>query len=148
MITQNDLLDLHVILCTIRNYPDAQENKVIISTIINEVNTNIKSENMFRVSLSNLGILDKEKWGIVYHQNWYPYMVIIKNYEVYRVLNEALKSLLAAINEPNYDKVRDLADVLHNLPIMIIENSYRIPKSFFRKEVMNYRKKWDNKFLK
>ena len=82
MITQNDLLDLHVILCTIRNYPDAQENKVIISTIINEVNTNIKSENKFRVSLSNLGILDKEKWGIVYHQNWYPYMVIIKNYEV------------------------------------------------------------------
>ena len=51
------------------------------------------------------------------------------------------------VAEGSLERIIDLADCLHNLPIYISENKSIIPKMFWKNEVALYRKKWDEDFL-
>ncbi|MBQ3847417.1 MAG: hypothetical protein II748_01010, partial [Clostridia bacterium] len=62
-------------------------------------------------------------------------------------LLKVCEQLMDAINEQNEEKVYDLADCIHNLPIYICDNKYAIPNDFWKNEVRSYRHKWEKSFL-
>lgn len=148
MITQNDLLDFKPVLCNIRMDPEFDKNYDIILSLINELNSPLLFENKIRIALSKLDLLNNENWAFVYHENIYAYTVNIKDENIYIVFTKSFEYLLKCIKEKNYLKMQALADILHNLPPDICENSYKIPANFYKNELKFFRKNWDSHFLK
>jgi len=48
----------------------------------------------------------------------------------------------------NLEKSYDLVDCFHSLPIIIADNNFKVPRSYWKNFIYSYRKKWDKKFLK
>ncbi|MBR7033407.1 MAG: hypothetical protein IKI03_07260 [Clostridia bacterium] len=81
-------------------------------------------------------------------ENVYTYIpFILKEETVYSVLLSSCEEMKHVVTEGNFERIIDLADCLHNLPIYISENKSIIPKIFWKNEVAFYRKKWDEDFL-
>jgi hypothetical protein len=152
MLSVYDLYDLHAILVNIRHYPDYEMNEEILLNVINVLSErqNIIKINQFRLSLANIPSLKEEElYKFVFHNNVYTYFpTILKDDYIHRVLIESCCCLLNAIKEKNMDKILNLSNCLHNLPIYIVENNLSIPKHFWKREVKYYRTKWDSNFLK
>ncbi len=146
MITNNDLNDLHYIF-VVRVRPLSPDNEPVLRAVLEELNTELQSDNKFRQALMRLDGLEKERWRSLLYENRYSYVAFIRDESVYRVLTTTLQELLNAVQGKNEDKIYDLADALHNLPTMINENGYKIPKFFWKREISTYRKKWDRCFL-
>ena len=147
-ISQNDLLDLRLVFLNMRAEPSFAGNKAILQTILNELKQPIIGENKFRAALSELDIPQSEKWQFIGQSNVNPYTVIIKDSSVYDTLERAIMYLMKYLDDDGTDRFAAAADALHNLPVMICENNYTIPKKFFRNEVREFRKSWDKNFLK
>ena len=148
MITQNDLLDLKFVFCNIRLIPQFPLNDIILSTLIDALDSPIDGDNKIRKLLLSLDIHGNENWSFVKHPNVYSYTVAIKDPNVYYVLGYSLRYLLNCIKQKNYTKASVVADTLHNLPAYICENAYKIPKSFYKHEVKWFRKNFDRNFLR
>ncbi len=151
MLSVYDLYDLHAVFVNIRQFPDDELNEAVLLNVI-EVLTesrNTHQLNKFRLSLSNIPSLkEKELYKFVFYNNVYTFFPkTLNDAYVYKILIEACNCLLKAVMEKYREKVVDLADCLHNLPIYIAENNLSIPKKFWRREVKYYRKKWDKEFL-
>jgi hypothetical protein len=150
MLSIYDLYDLHAIFVNIRHFPDYELNETVLLNVIDVLNDqqNTMQFNQFRLSLGNIPSLkDEELYKFVFHKNVYTYYpTVLKDDYIHKVLIESCNSLLNAVKEKIRDKIVDLADCLHNLPIYIVENNLSIPKKYWR-EVKYYRKKWDKKFL-
>ena len=147
-ISQNDLLDLRLVFLNMRAEPSFAGNKAILQTILNELKQPIIGENKFRAALSELDIPQSEKWQFIGQSNVNPYTVIIKDSSIYDTLERAIMYLMKYLDDEGTDMFAAAADALHNLPVMICENNYTIPKKFFRNEVREFRKSWDKNFLK
>lgn len=150
MLTIFDLYDLHAVFTNIRNNSDYILNKEIIEQILNVVQSKNQNgiSNPFRHALQNVKNLDKELYSFVYIINYYTYIpFFIKDETVYRILEKLCNELLNAINTKNFEMIQDLADLMHNIPIILIEHNFSIPKSFWNLDVQLYRKKWNNNFL-
>jgi hypothetical protein len=147
-----ELYDLHWIFVLIRNFPEYELNKEIISRVVDvlKVKSNTRNSNEIRTALSSIPNLDEEKYKFVFVQNVYTYHPtgFIKNQYVIKTLIKCCINLLKVIEEGNQEKIRDLADCLHNLPTLITHNNITIPKNIWKNEVRWYRKKWDKDFLK
>jgi len=147
-----ELYDLHMILVAIRSYPNASINSEIVSTVITVLEDRVSNveTNQLRKALQSVETIDENTiYDFVFTENKYTYFPLsfLKNESIYAVLFSAFKELLFVLNEKNFERVIDLADCLHNLPIILVENCYSIPKSFWKKFLKYYRDKWNNNFL-
>ena len=150
MLSIYDLYDLSAILKTIRSFPGYKLNREVILKVITvlEKDNDNYSFNQFRVALRSIPKLHKEKYYYAYTDNLYVYFPrFLKNGKVYNILISCFKRLLMVVEECDYDKTVDLADCLHNLPILIAENNFTVPKIFWQIFVNPYRNKWDMNFL-
>lgn len=152
MISVYDLYDLHAILVNIRSSPSNEINKEVILKVINVLKNRDCSNDMnqFRIALQPIYALSQDVlYAFTSVENKYCYFPLpfLKDEKIYTVLVSACEHLLTAICAKNEEKIYDLADCLHNLPIFIVENSYSIPKKYWKNEVKYYRKKWDKDFL-
>ena len=150
MLTVYDLYDLHWIFTNIRNHPDDPINQTIVRCILEVIRNRNSSEetNAFRNALRAIDGLDAS-YSFVLTSNVYTYYpFIIKDSFVYDILSESCSELENAICLGNIDRVFDLADTLHNLPIVLSENNLSIPNRFWKVDIQSYRKKWNAKFLK
>ncbi|HHU56537.1 MAG TPA: hypothetical protein GXZ48_07620 [Acholeplasmataceae bacterium] len=150
MLNIYDLYDIHAILINIRQNPEYELNKEVITKTINVLKNwqNNQKMNQIRTALQSISSLDIEAYNFVYVNNMYTYFPsYLKNENIYIMLIEALECLLIAIEEKNIEKIIDLADCLHNLPIYLVENHFFVPKEYWNCEVKYYRKKWDKNFL-
>ena len=146
-----DLYDLHSIFINIRFCPEHETNSQILEKTIGvlEDRYNNHEVNQFRTALRSIDSLDKELYTFAFVENIYTYFpAIIKNESIYLALRESCKYLLKAVQEKNKEKIIDLADCLHDLPIIIAENHFSIPKSYWKIYIDPYRKKWDKDFMK
>lgn len=153
MFTVYDLFDLHFIIVMVRSSPEDKENPEILSKVRDVISDYKKSQhhNVFRKALQTIPSLKgKAGYDFVFTENTYTYYPngFLKDEEIYRLLYKALSELKNVTEEGNREKIYDLADCLHNLPVMIAENRYSVPKSFLKNEVSYYCKKWDSSFLK
>jgi len=150
MLNIYDLYDLHSIFVGIRSRPDYEPNDLIMSKVIEVLSNrhNNNECNQFRTVIRSIGSLDYELYGFSSTNNVYTYFPsLLKDEKIYLLLVDCCEYLLGAVNDGWKEKIIDLADCLHNMPIMIVENNYHIPKHFWRNEVKYYRKKWDDSFL-
>lgn len=151
MLNIYDLYDLSAIFKTIRAFPEYELNEQVILKIIFVLENGQESSdtNQFRTALRSIHSLDKDKFYFVDVENVYVYFpAFLKDEFVYKVLIEACKVLLEEVKQKEKNKIEDLADCLHNLPILIVNNAFTIPKSFWEHEVKHYRDRWDKNFLK
>lgn len=150
MINMYDLYDLSAIFKNIRMYPNYELNYEILKKIKSVLlsQDSIHDLNQFRSALSTIQNLDKEMYSFAYVQNEYVYFSsFLKKENIYNLLIKVCEELMLAITEKNVNKVVDLADCLHNLPIFLVENNFSVPKDYWKNEVKYFRDKWDKKFL-
>ena len=151
MLSIYDLYDLSAIFKNIRAFPEYESNNEVLLKTINVLESRLENHDMnqFRGALRSINSLDKEKYHFAYVDNVYVYFpAFLKEKHIYILLIECCECLLKAIEEKNTEKIADLADCLHNLPTLIADNSFSIPKNFWKNEMKYYRKKWDKNFLK
>ena len=152
MLSVYDLYDLHAIYTGIRFLPSNEINEAIVQkTILVLKNRHLTCvSNPFRIALRPICVLDKNelyKFALIDNKYSYFPLPFLKNEKIYLVLIKACEELLSSIREKNEERTYDLADCLHNLPIVLTENNYSIPKQYWKNEISYYRSKWNKDFL-
>ncbi len=150
MLSVYDLYDLASIFKNIRAFPQYQlHDKVLEKTLIVLQNkTDEYVFNQFRFAISSIPSLDENMYGFAFVENYYTYFPsFIKEKEILLLLQKSCSSLLEVVKMHNTERIMDLADCLHNLPIDIAENHLHIPQFFWKTSAKQYRKKWDKNFL-
>lgn len=153
MLCVYELYDLHMILVAIRSYPDDAINSEVVSNIIAVLNNRTESDeiNQFRKALQSVESIDSSGiYDFVFTENKYSYFPLpfLKDERIYSVLSAAFEELLLALDEGNRERIVDLAECLHNLPIILVEKQYSIPNSYWKTFVKYYRNKWNSDFLR
>lgn len=152
MLSFYELYDLHAIFVGIRFSPMNAINEDILLSVIDVLKNRHNSDelNQFRVALQAISSRDTEvlyNFSLVENKYCYFPLPFLKDEKIYLLLIKACEKLLEAVNEKNQEKIYDLADCLHELPIFLSENRYTIPKKYWKNEIKYYRKKWDKTFL-
>ena len=152
MLSVYELYDLHIVLVAIRAYPEASINNAVVLKVLEVLNNRVASDenNQFRKSLQGVEDLDKYSiYDFVFTENKYSYYPLpyLKDKNIYAILVSAFEELLVALGENNRERIVDLAECLHNLPIILVDNIYSLPKSFWKHHVKHYRSKWNGEFL-
>ena len=153
MIGVYDLYDMHLLLVAIRQYPSEPINERIIFNMINVLQNKAMDcdTNQFRKAIRSIESLEQKNiYDFVFVDNVYSYfsLTFLKNEYIYTLLTVALNELLEAVKMKNYERVVDLSDCLHNLPIVLVENEYSLPLKFWKTYLNYYRKKWNSNFLR
>ena len=151
MLSVYELHDLHMILISIRAKPDDPIHESIVLRILSVFEDRFRNNdlNQIRKALQSVeGIEKRDIYSFVFTENNYTYspLPFLKDERIYGVLRASFEELLVSINKKDYERIHDLADCLHNLPIVLAENHYTIPKSTW-KFIKYYRSKWNNAFL-
>ncbi len=150
MINTYDLYDLYAVFVGIRSHPDHPLNGAIMDRIIRVLNDRESGEiNQIRKAVHSAGKLQNDDiYCFANTENVYTYIpFILKEETVYSVLLSSCEEMKHVVTEGDLERIIDLADCLHNLPIYISENKSIIPKMFWKNEATFYRKKWDEDFL-
>ena len=135
MINCYDLYDLHYVFLAIRAYPNNELNGQILSSVIDVLRNNYDNLefNQLRKVLRKIDSIEKSQLRyFVFTENVYTYypMFFMKDKYLYEVLIESCSRLLKAVNEKNEKKIYALSDLLENLPLILVEEKYTLPKSF------------------
>lgn len=152
MLCVYDLYDLHSVFVNIRFSPLNPSNEKIMSAVISVLqNKSVDNEfNQFRKALRKIHISSQEDlYKFICVDNYYCYQPLpfLKDENIYQLLTESCRQLLQVIHQKCEKQIYDLADCLHNLPILLAENKYSIPCEYWKNEVSSYRNKWDTTFL-
>ncbi|MCQ2429388.1 MAG: hypothetical protein MJ192_03550 [Clostridia bacterium] len=154
MLCVYDLYDLYAITVTVRFRPENPVNVPVLEQVIGVLNDRDRAgPNRFRAALRSVPGIDRDAdslFSALLTDNSYSYFPIgfLKDERVLRLLITAYEQLLSAVREGNADRIYDLADCLHNLPIMLTEHDFTVPRYFWTIYVSSYRKKWDESFLR
>ena len=152
MISVYDLYDLHAILVRIRFSPKNTMNYDIVLKVIDVLTNKCENNdsNQFRIAIQSInGLENNDLYDFIYIKNKYSYYPVppLKDENIYQVMISSCNELLRVISEKNEEQIFELADCLHNLPILLVENKLTIPKIFWKNEIKYYRKKWNKDFL-
>ena len=157
LLTNHDLHDLHAVLVILRTHPSDPGSEAAVKAVKEIIDApqadNTVPPNVIRSKLSSIPSLDRDIWYFIDTQNLYTYgTVIIKDERVYAILSVCLSEMLTALSEQNPERVSDLADALHNIPIILAEGKRNRPRAVKRditREISYcYRSKWNKDFLK
>ena len=150
MISQNDLYDMSYALILIRGDIDNKLNIEILTKMKDVLNYKNKEfeDNQIRIALASISGLNYEKWRFVYHNNLYVSHRILQNEKIYDLLIKFIQEIVFAMQNKNLERSYNLVDCFHSLPIIIADNNFKVPRSYWKNFIYSYRKKWDKKFLK
>ena len=150
MLNIFDLHDLYLIFTNIRNEPALTLNRNVLNGVLHVLRERNGSDgmNQFRTELQKINLRDRPEYSFISTLNDYSYIpFLIKDEVIYDLLEECCRALWGAVSESNAQKIGDLADALHNLPILLAENNLCIPRTYWQYDVKYYRGKWDASFL-
>ena len=151
-LTNYDLYDIYAVFVLIRAYPEDKTNALAVAAVrevVDAPQAQFGSTNAIRSRLGHISELDREKWFFVDTQNVYTYMPpILKDERAYAILSACLAEMQEAVTVGNPERIYDLADALHNIPLILAEGK----KDQFRviKQMISYvyRPKWNKDFLR
>ena len=155
-LTPYDLYDIYAVLLLIRAYPADEANASAVSAVkevIDAPPTQFSRANAIRIRLGNISELDREKWFFIDTQNVYTWMPpVIRDERVYAILSACMAEMLEAVTLGETERIYDLADALHNIPIILAEGEkgkLRAVKRDIKREISYvYRPKWNKDFLR
>ena len=149
MISKYDLYDLSFSLITIRNNIHDMLNIMVLLKIQEVLQEKEDlSDNQIRKAISVIDGLDHDYWFFAFHNNVYVNHAFLKDNDIYILLYKLIQIVIIALRQKEYEKAEDLVDCFHSLPEIIANNHFIIPNTYWKTHVRNYRKKWDNHFLK
>ena len=131
MLSRYDLYDLSAILKNIRENPTYDKNEEILFKTICVLKAEDEQYqiNGLRIALQSINKLDDENYSFVYTENVYVYFPnFLKHGKNLCFLTNCLEKLLKSSTKKDFNKVLELSDQLHNLPIFIAENNMELPK--------------------
>ena len=151
-LTNYDLYDIYAVFVLIRAYPEDKTNALAVAAVrevVDAPQAQFGSTNAIRSRLGHISELDREKWFFVDTQNVYTYMPpILKDERAYAILSACLAEMQEAVTVGNPERIYDLADALHNIPLILAEgkkDQLRVIKQMIS---YVYRPKWNKDFLR
>ena len=152
LLNNYDLYDIYAVFVLIRAYPEDNTNALAVAAVREVVDApqgQFGRTNAIRSRLGNIPELDREKWFFVDTQNVYTWMPpILKDEKSYAILSACLAEMQEAVTCGNAERIYDLADALHNIPLILAKGK----KDQFRviKQMISYvyRPKWNKDFLR
>lgn len=142
-----DFYDIYAVLIELRNKPDASYNLEVIDCVRDVLSkpqtSNCVESNIVRKALRNIKTLDSRRFAWVYADNIYTYygIGVIKEDFCYRFLHRAFEELSLCAEKKEAERLEDLADALHNIPIYIAEGCKNLKKTA-KVEFSYYNKKY------
>ena len=152
LLTNYDFHDIYWSIVLMRSNGlkyDYAVSKALKDVIDTKQKDNVVEMNTIRNILSKVNELKEyEEWQWIQTKNVYTYGVkIIKDDFAYQILSVMFEELLSCLKEPNEDRIYDLKDALHNIPVILAEGNKHSQKRIAH-EISRYRSKWDKHFLK
>jgi hypothetical protein len=152
LLNNYDLYDLYAVFVLIRAYPSDQANALAVDAVkevLDAPQAQFGSTNAIRSRLGHISQLDREKWFFVDTQNVYTYMPpFLKDEKSYAILSACLAEMQEAMTMGNTERIYDLADAIHNIPIILTKGGHSARADITREISYVYRKKWNEGFLK
>ena len=152
LLNNYDLYDIYAVFVLIRAYPEDKTNALAVAAVREVVDApqgQFGRTNAIRARLGNIPELDREKWFFIDTQNVYTYMPpILKEERAYALLSACLAEMQEVMRLGDTDRIYDLADALHNIPLILAEgkkDQLRVIKQMIS---YVYRPKWNKDFLK
>ena len=152
LLDRYEFHDLYAVLVAFRSNPQAEYNieitKAIISVLEKQQDINLVEFNIFRNALKSIERIDKERFYWVYINNAYTYgHRVEKNEFYYDILLNAFRKLLQSFEQQDFDRVYDLADAFHNIPIFVADQGKNF-KKFIKIQFYSYDKKYKTNLFK
>ena len=152
LLDRYEFHDLYAVLVAFRSNPQAEYNieiaKAIISVLEKQQDINLVEFNIIRNALKSIEKIDKERFYWVYINNSYTYgHRVEKNEFYYDILLNAFRKLLQSFEQQDFDRVYDLADAFHNIPIFVADQGKNF-KKFIKIQFYSYNKKYKANLLK
>ncbi|MBQ7322795.1 MAG: hypothetical protein IJW99_11905 [Clostridia bacterium] len=152
LLLNYDFYDIHAALIRIRHDPtDPHHTEVVrrLRQVIDAPQTdNVIGSNLIRRTLSQIDGLDRDTFAWVYTENIYTYGVaVIKDSRAYEILSCALGELLLCLESGDASRAAELADALHNIPILLTAYDRKTRKRIAA-EVSTYRQSRNHDFLR
>ncbi len=152
LLTNYDLYDIYAMFVLIRAYPEDEANAKAVAAVkevVDAPQAQFGSTNAIRSRLGNIPELDRGKWLFVDTQNVYTYMPpILRDERAYAILSACLTEMQEAMTVGNTDRVYDLADAIHNIPIILTKGEKDMRTHIKREISYVYRPKWNKNFLR
>ena len=152
LLDKYDFYDIHWAIVLFRIAPLYEHNYEIAKRIKRILDTpqsdNIVPSNLIRKALSDMVSIHKtDEWYWVTTENLYVYGdAIIHDPIAYKILSTGFSELLRCFEEKDEKQIYDIADALHNVPIILTEHSKSF-KRLIKSEISSYRRKWNRSFL-
>lgn len=152
MLSNYDFHDIHSVLTTLRSQPDRQYNieiiKAVLEILLTSQSENIIDDNIIRKRLRAVESIDKEIFRWIYVDNIYTYgRKVIKDEICCSFLAKGFKLMLQCATCGEYNRISDLADALHNVPIYFAEE-YKNFKRYVKHQFSHYNKIYKTDLLK
>ena len=152
LLTNYDFYDIYwsIVLMRSENHEYHYDvTKAIKDVVDAEQKDTIVEFNTIRKALSRVQELkENSRWQWILTENYYTGGIqIIKDDIAYQILSAMLEELLTCLRQQNSTQIYALADALHNIPIILVDNS-KHPKRRIAREISSYRSKWNPCFLK
>jgi len=153
LLDKYDFYDIHWAIVMFRCKPLSEHNLEIAKRIKKILDTpqadNAVPLNLIRKALSDMTQIRKtDEWYWVTAENVYVYgQAIIHDPIAYQILSDGFTELLHCLEEKDETRIFDIADALHNVPIILTEHDRRFRRRI-QFEISFYRRKWNRSFLK
>lgn len=152
-LTNYDLHDLHAVFIRFRFKPLYEKNREIAERIKSLIDApqvgNGIDHNNIRRELLKIEDLDTENWSWVFCENVYTFGTkVITDDNVFRILSEGLGELIKCFDMGDDERIFCLADAMHNIPTIFVEEPEKRVMKIILSEIGYYRKKYDESFLK
>ncbi len=151
MLSCYELYDLHAICLAVRATPADPIHEDVMAAVLGVLGRreSCHDTNQIRGALRPLFSAEAPSlYAFVAVDNVYTHFPrpFLKDASVYHLLEYLCRELLEVIRSRNTDRIADLADCLHNVPIRLVDSGYRIPRDLRKTEARAYRDKWDHDF--
>ena len=129
-----DFYDIHSVLVMLRAKPENEYNIDIVKAVLEVLSTpqvdNTIDDNVIRKKLRAIETIEKEDFCWVYVDNIYTYGCrIIKDEMCYEFLAKGFQMMLEYAESGELQRLEDLADALHNIPIFFADGCKNFKKA-------------------
>ena len=152
LLLNYDFYDIHSVLVMLRAKPEKEYNIGIIKAVIDVLTApqidNSIEDNIIRKRLRAVEAIDKDDFRWVYVDNIYTYgWKIIKDEMCYSFLANGFQMMLEHAASGDFQRLKDLADALHNVPIFFADGCKNFKKEV-KLQFLHYNKTYSIELLK
>jgi len=134
LLLNYDFYDIHSVITMLRAKPRNEYNFEMINAVLDILRTpqidNTIDNNIIRKRLRKIEKLDKDDFRWVYVDNIYTYgWKVIKDDACYSFLANGFQMMLEYAESGEFQRLEDLADALHNIPIFFADGCKNFKKA-------------------